>query len=84
MTIKQYIRKYFEEKVDFDEDTGLFFEQDFWRAWDELRLNMDMGIQWCFEWYYDQPPLTKEREAFIKKAVDNYINNNLKNICTNR
>lgn len=77
MTIKQFINKYFEDNVEFDEDTGLFYEQDFWRTWDKLEEDMDKGIQWCFEWYEEQPTLTKAREEFIKKAVKNYIDKNL-------
>ena len=84
MTIKQYINKFFEDNVEFDEDHCLSIERDFWRACDKLEEDMGNGIQWCFEWYYDQPSLTKEREEFVKKSVKNYITKTLLPIYTNR
>lgn len=83
MPIKEYINKYFEENVEFDYDTETYNATDFWNAWDDISNGMDNGVQWYFEWYYDQPAISTKREEFIKEAVENYIRNNLKSKYTN-
>lgn len=74
MTIKEFINQFFAEKVEYNEDSGLFYETDFWYAWDKLDNELDEGgAQWCFEWYEESPQISKARENFIKNAVTNYI-----------
>lgn len=84
MTIKEFINHFFEDKVGYDEDRWLFYEQDFWYAWDKLDNELDEGgAQWCFEWYEESPQISKVRENFIKNAVDNYIKKHLYSKYTN-
>lgn len=85
MTIKQFIDKYFEYHVGFDDDVMLFVEEDFWQAWEKLRTDMENhGPQWAFEWYEDEPELSATRVKLIEKAVDNYITNKHMPRYTNR
>ena len=77
--LKEFINKWFDDKVRYAEDLGVYYDQDFWNAWDELEKDIDLGgIQWCFEWYMESPSLTDAREKYIKSAVDNYIRTKVK------
>lgn len=84
MTIKEYIKKYFEDHVQWNDKYNMWDDRDFWQAWDELDIDAEKGgVQWCYEWYQDEPPLTQAREKFILSAIDNYIKRNIKPIYVN-
>lgn len=77
-TLKQYINDWFEDKVSYDDVHNIYNDRDFWSAWDKLQADIDLGgIQWCFEWHMEEPPLTEERSKFINEAIDNYIKKNI-------
>ena len=82
--IKDFINRWFENQVRYDEVLEVYNDQDFWNAWDKLDKDMDTGgVQWCFEWYMDSPSLTETREKYIKSAVYNYIRNKIKPMYVN-
>ena len=82
--IKDFINRWFENQVRYDEVLEVYNDQDFWNAWDKLDKDMDTGgVQWCFEWYMDSPSLTDAREKYVKSAVDNYIRTKVKPIYVN-
>ena len=85
MTIKQFLDKYFEDYVEYNQDKFIYVEQGFWNSWDKLEQDIDLGgIQWALEWYLDAPALSNARETFIKNAISKYIKNNLKPVYTNQ
>lgn len=83
MTIKQYIDKYFDEHVSFDDYSEAYKAEDFWEYWDKLESKLKSGAQLCFDWYIESPAISEKREKFIKEAVNRYIENNLKKAYTN-
>lgn len=84
MTLKQWIDLYFEEHVIYDDEKMLFYEQDFWDAWDKLCLDIDLnGVQWACEWHEDAPEITPQRKEYIVNAIEKYVMRNLKPGYTN-
>ena len=82
--IKDFINKWFEDRVAYDEEQEVYNNKDFWTAWDELEKDIDLGgIQWCFEWYMESPSLTETREKYIKSAIYNYIKFKIKPMYVN-
>lgn len=78
-TLKQFINDWFEDQVSYDDVREIYDDRDFWSAWDKLQADIDLGgIQWCFEWYMEEPELTPEREQLIKGAIDHYIRNHIR------
>lgn len=85
MTIKQFIDKFFKDECPFDWNSYTYYASDFWRAWDLLESNIDTGgIQWAFEWYMDEPPLSENRTEFIRDAIDAYIRKNIMPVYTGK
>lgn len=83
MTIKQFLDKYFEDSVPYDDERGVYIDQSFWDAWDKIEQDIDRGgIQWALEWY-DDAYLTEDREKYICKAIYKYIQTKIKPIYIN-
>lgn len=79
MTIKQYLDKYFEDHVEYNQELDVYSEKDFYDCWDQIQEWMDKGVQWCFD-LEDRPTFTEARNKYIDTAVNNYIKNIVKPI----
>lgn len=78
MTLKQKIEKMFNETLYHDEKE-LYSSHDFYNLWSRISDGIDTGgVQWYFEWYDEEPELSKTRASFINTAIDNFIKNKVK------
>ena len=84
MTIKEYIKRHFENYVEWNAKYDMWDDESFYRVWDRLEKDIDLGgIQWALEWYMDEPTLTPARSKYISTAIDNYIKKNIRPIYVN-
>ena len=81
MTLKQYVDRFFEERLERDDYTGQVDYDEFYGVWDFLHKCLKQGVLCTFEgWHdeYDDIDLPADRKAVVVEAIDNYIRNKLK------